>query len=309
MKTTATDADSGTHEGQARDELTIVDAIEYTGLVPGNEYTVSGTLMDKATGEPALDDEGNEIGSSTTFAAEETCGTVDVTFTFKGASLAGKSLVAFESMDFEGTEYMVHADIDDVDQTVAIVDIATQAHDVATGTNEATLGEGVKLIDTVAYTGLTPGNNYRLFTTLIDKATGSALTGDDGLPVVGMMQFTSESADGTVDVEVSLDTVEFAGHDLVFFEKLADEQENVIATHEDIDDEGQTIKVPAEDTPGKGYPKTGAFADVDPAAASLLVIALCGAAGAYYSYIRRSRKQIAMVNSIEEEMMAEADED
>ena len=309
MKTTATDADSGTHEGQARDELTIVDAIEYTGLVPGNEYTVSGTLMDKGTGEPALDDEGNEIVSSTTFTAEETCGTVEVTFTFKGASLAGKSLVAFESMDFEGTEYMLHADIDDVEQTVAIVDIATQAHDVATGTNEATLSEGVKLIDTVAYTGLTPGNTYRLFTTLIDKATGNALTGDDGLPIVGMMQFTPESADGTVDVEVTLDTVELAGHDLVFFEKLADEQENVIATHEDIDDEGQTIKVPAEDTPGKGYPKTGAFADVDPAAASLLVIALCGAAGAYYSYIRRSRKQIAMVNSIEEEMMAEADED
>lgn len=71
MKTMAVDSESGTHEGQARDELTIVDTIEYTGLVPGNEYTATGTLMDKATGEPALDDEGNEITSSTTFTAEE----------------------------------------------------------------------------------------------------------------------------------------------------------------------------------------------------------------------------------------------
>ncbi len=94
MKTTATDADSGTHEGQARDELTIVDVIEYTGLVPGNEYTVSGTLMDKATGEAALDDDGSDITAQTTFTAEDTCGTVEVTFTFKGSSLAGKSLVA-----------------------------------------------------------------------------------------------------------------------------------------------------------------------------------------------------------------------
>lgn len=309
MKTTATDAESGTHEGQARDELTIVDAIEYTGLILGHEYTVSGTLMDKSTGERALDDDGNEICAQTTFTAEDTCGTVDVTFTFKGSSLAGKSLVAFETMEYEGAEYMVHADIDDVDQTVNIVDIATQAHDTATGTNEGTIGEGVKFIDTVAYTGLTPGNTYRLFTTLVDKATGAALTGDDGLPLVGMMQFTAENADGIVDVEVSLDTTELTGHDLVFFEQLADEQENVIATHEDIDDEGQTIKVPAKDTPGKGYPKTGAFADVSPAAASLLVIALCGAAGAYYSYIRRARKQIAMADAIEEEVMSEADAD
>ena len=76
--------------------------------------------MDKASGEPALDDEGKKITASTTFTAEESCGTVDVTFAFAGASLAGKSLVAFETMEFEGAEYMVHADIDDVEQTVAI---------------------------------------------------------------------------------------------------------------------------------------------------------------------------------------------
>lgn len=309
MKTTAVDSESGTHEGQARDELTIVDTIEYTGLVPGNEYTATGTLMDKATGEPALDDEGNEITSSTTFTAEKSYGTVDVTFTFKGASLAGKSLVAFETMEFEDSEYMVHADIDDVDQTVSIVDISTQARDEITGGHGGTLGESVKLIDTVAYTGLTPGNTYRLFTTLIDKATGNALTGDDGLPVVGMTEFVAESADGTVDVEVTLNTADLAGHDLVFFEKLADEQENVIATHEDIEDEGQTVSIPAEDVPGKGYPKTGAFADVDPVAASLLVIAACGICGAYYAYIRGARKRIAAIEALESEVLEGAEEE
>lgn len=34
MKTTAADPETGAHETQARDELTIVDTIEYTGLVP-----------------------------------------------------------------------------------------------------------------------------------------------------------------------------------------------------------------------------------------------------------------------------------
>lgn len=295
MKTTATDSESGAHEGQAREELTIVDTIAYTGLIPGNEYTVGGTLMDKATGEPALDDEGNQITASTTFTAEVSCGTVDATFTFAGASLAGKSLVVFETMEFEGAEYMIHADIDDVEQTVAIVDIATQARDAETGTNVGTIGEHVKLIDTVAYTGLTPGSTYKLFTMLMDKASGSPLTGNDGLPVVGTTEFVPETPDGTIDVEVEIDTRELAGHDIVFFEKLADAQENIVATHEDISDGGQTVNFPepepVPENPGKGYPKTGAFAEVDPVTASVAVILLCGIAGATYAYVRRSRKQ------------------
>lgn len=302
MKTTAIDADSGTHEGQARDELTIVDTVAYTGLVPGKEYTASGTLMDKATGEPATDDEGNEIKASTTFTAEERCGIVEVTFTFKGASIAGKSLVAFESMEQDGKEYMVHADIDDVDQTVSIVDISTQARDAASGTSTGTIGESVKLIDTVAYTGLTPGKTYRMFTTLMDKATGSAIAGADELPLVGTTEFTPEEANGTVDIEMTIDTRSLESHDIVFFEKLADYDESVIAVHEDIEDEGQTVSFPEEPVPGKGYPKTGGLADMDPVKASVMVIALCAIGGAYYAYARRSRRQIAKIGAIEEEV-------
>lgn len=315
MKTTATDSESGTHEGQTREELAIVDTIAYTGLIPGNEYTVSGTLMDKATGEPALDDAGNQITASMTFTAEESCGTVDVTFTFAGASLAGKSLVAFETMEFEGAEYMVHADIDDVEQTVAIVDIATQARDAGTGTNVGTIGEHVKLIDTVAYNGLAPGSTYKLFTMLMDKATGNPLTGDDSLPIVGTTEFMPETPDGTIDVEVEVDTRELAGHDIVFFEKLSDSQENIVATHEDINDDGQTVSfpepepVPEPENPGKGYPKTGAFAEVDPVTASVAVVLLCSSAGAAYAYIRRSRKQTDAIEKMEEEALAAADED
>ena len=315
MKTTAVDSASGTHEGQARDELTIVDTIEYTGLIPENEYTVSGALMDKTTGGPALDDEGSEITASTTFTAEESCGTVDVTFTFAGVSLAGKSLVAFETMEFEGAEYMVHADINDVEQTVAIVDIATQARDSETGTNVGTIGEHVKLIDTVAYTGLAPGSTYKLFTMFMDKATGNPILGDDGLPIVGMTEFVPETPDGTIDVEVEIDTRELAGRDIVFFEKLADAQENIVATHEDINDDGQTVSfpepepVPEPENPGKGYPKTGAFAEVDPVTASVAVILLCGIAGATYAFVRRSRKQTDAIAEMEEGVLAGADED
>ena len=38
--------------------------------------------------------------------------------------------------------------------------------------------------------------------------------------------------------------------------------------------------VPEPENPGKGYPKTGAFAEVDPVTASVAVVLLCSSAGA-----------------------------
>ncbi len=127
------------------------------------------------------------------------------------------------------------------------------------------------------------------------------------------MEFVPETSDGTIDIEVEVDTREFAGRDIVFFEKLSDAEENIIATHEDIDDEGQTVSFPEPVTepenPGKGYPKTGAFAEVDPITASIAVILLCGITGATYAFVRRSRKQTDAITEMEEEVLAGANED
>lgn len=63
------------------------------------------------------------------------------------------------------------------------------------------------------------------------------------------------------------------------------------------------------ENPGKGYPKTGAFAEVDPITASVAVILLCGIAGATYAFIRRSSKQADAITEMEEEVLAGADEE
>ena len=198
---------------------------------------------------------------------------------------------------------------------VLIVLLDTEPGAYHTRTNVGTIGEHVKLIDTVAYTGLAPGSTYKLFTMFMDKATGNPILGDDGLPIVGTTEFVPETPDGTIDVEVEIDTRELAGRDIVFFEKLADAQENIVATHEDINDDGQTVSfpepepVPEPENPGKGYPKTGAFAEVDPVTASVAVILLCGIAGATYAYVRRSRKQTDAIEKMEEEALTATDED
>lgn len=173
------------------------------------------------------------------------------------------------------------------------VDIATKAHDAETGTNQGTLGDKATLVDAVSFEGLTPDNRYKLFTALMDKQSGEPVADGKGNPVVIETDFAPEEADGTVEVAFELDTTRFEGWSLVFLEKLADAQNNVIAKHEDIDDEGQTIEFPASDVPdnpvGKGYPKTGAYAAKAAVAASAAVIADCGLAGAAYAASKRRK--------------------
>src|SRR5699024_11604348 len=45
---------------KADKEITLVDTVSYKNLQPGKKYNLTGTLMDKETGEPVKDLEGEE---------------------------------------------------------------------------------------------------------------------------------------------------------------------------------------------------------------------------------------------------------
>ncbi|MBQ9702850.1 MAG: VaFE repeat-containing surface-anchored protein, partial [Bacteroidales bacterium] len=64
----------------ATEVFTLTDTVEYKHLVPGKEYTIKGVLMDKATGEPFLQN-GEQITSEVTFVPEAPSGSVEVLFT------------------------------------------------------------------------------------------------------------------------------------------------------------------------------------------------------------------------------------
>jgi len=51
IKTTAKDKERGGKEASANKAVTIVDTVEYKDLIVGQEYTVKGILMNKATEE------------------------------------------------------------------------------------------------------------------------------------------------------------------------------------------------------------------------------------------------------------------
>ena len=118
LKTTATV--DGEKEATAKGEITIEDVVEYKHLVPGKEYKIVGTLMDKATGKP-FEIDGKPVTSELTFIPEKSSGKVTVSFTFD-ASVIKKTtdLVVFETLYRDNVEITVHADIDDEGQTVKI---------------------------------------------------------------------------------------------------------------------------------------------------------------------------------------------
>ncbi len=69
--------------------MTITDKVSYENLIPGKEYTVSGTLMDKETGK-ALTIDGKRSRQRRTLPPTEENGYVELTFTLDASALAGK---------------------------------------------------------------------------------------------------------------------------------------------------------------------------------------------------------------------------
>ena len=124
LHTTATDMADGDHEIAATTSQAVVDSVEYTNLVPGREYTVTGTLHvvteDGTDGGTLKEDDGDGVTATTTFTPETADGTVDVVFTLDASQLAGTDLVAFEDLSRAGVTVATHADITDEGQTVTV---------------------------------------------------------------------------------------------------------------------------------------------------------------------------------------------
>lgn len=120
-KTTATDGKDGdkiVNDGNVK----INDVVEYTSLIPGETYTVTGKLMNKETGETVDCMKGKPV----TFKADKSGnGKVSVSFFGNCKVKADTHWVVFEDIYTgktpKGTHVVEHHDINDVDQTVTVV--------------------------------------------------------------------------------------------------------------------------------------------------------------------------------------------
>ena len=244
VKTTAIDEKTATKLTLAEKDIHIVDKVAYRNLVPGEKYTVTGTAIDKTTGETLKDDAGKDVTAKASFKAEKANGTVDVEFVFDGSTLAGKTVVMYENIYYNNKLVGVHADISDEAQIIYVPSVKTAATDTKTETKLTYAEKDIKITDTVEYTNLIPGKTYKVTGTAMDKKTGKVIKDADGKAVTSEAEITPETADGKVDVDFIFDGSNLAGKTIVMFEEIRYEN-RLVGVHADINDEAQTIYVPA----------------------------------------------------------------
>ena len=106
--------------------------------------------------------------------------------------------------------------------------------------------------DTVSYSGLEAGRKYVLKGTLNYRRNGKLHTvSADGEPLAETVEFIPDTSEGTETVTFDFDGAYLAGETLVVFEELYD-GDTLIAEHRDINDEGQSVRVPEIRTSVRG---------------------------------------------------------
>ena len=119
------------------------------------------------------------------------------------------------------------------------IEIGTKA--TVEGEKEVDPLDKVTLTDTVSYTGLVPGKEYKVTGVLMDKKTGEKLL-VNGKEITAETTFIAETKNGSVDVTFIFDATGLHGKGIVVFEDLYRENA-LLATHADINDKGQTVKI------------------------------------------------------------------
>ena len=243
IHTTATDSETHTHYATSSEKTTIIDTVDYHGLTPGKEYTLTGTAhLVNADGS-----DGGVIDGATntiTFTPSEAEGSVDVPVSFDSSKLSGSSVVMFEDLLENGVSVATHADISDEGQTVRFPSIHTTATDEGDGDKEVDVSKPVVIDDEVSYEGLVPGREYTMTGVLhhrgADGSDAGVLTDRSGKEVSSTVRFVPVASSGSVIVRFSFEADVDDGTVLVAFEDCR-EGDVLVASHADISDEGQSV--------------------------------------------------------------------
>ena len=238
VKTEAHSVATGSHMGERSEKAVIIDTVSYSNVIPGKTYTLTGTLMNKATGKP-IEQNGQEVTISFEFKPEAADGIAQMTFEVDSTVLAGETVVVFEELHRNGVLVGCHADITDEGQSIYFPEISTTAMDSETKDNQGHTAKKVTVIDTVKYENLEPGREYRLTGVLMDKTKNAPLVNGDEV-ITSEMTFTPDKSSGEVQMSFTVDSTLLEGTTTVVFENLYIEDIE-LAVHADIDDEGQSV--------------------------------------------------------------------
>ena len=249
--TTALDVATTDNVGSHGKKVKLIDKVAYKQLSEGETYTVKGKLMDKATGQPLLVN-GKEVTAEKTFTVtnanstitgDGASGTVELEYEVDSTVLVGKTTVVFEHLYYDGKEIATHADIDDEGQSVHFPKVGTTARSRETNSNLGMPRANETIVDTVKYENLVIGKVYTVKGKLMDKATKQPIKDEHGNEITASKTFTATSKTGSVDLEYTYNSLNRQGKTTVVFEDMY-HNDKLVATHSDINDEGQSIEYP-----------------------------------------------------------------
>ena len=282
-ETNAINVSTGTQDAYAVD-LTVIDTVSMVNLMPNREYKLQLILADAKTGEPLkVKDQpsGDLLTTEKTFTADSSKMDVDMQIEFDASPFAGRTIVVYEYLYQDGVEISKHEDPNDKKQQLYVKDklkLNTTAIDLISGTHEAIAKKDVTIRDNVDHFGLIAGQEYVLKGILMDQTTGKPLV-INGKQITAEKSVQIETADGTVPIDFTLDASELNNRSIVVYEYLYHNGQ-LIASHEDITDEDQTITFKVGSLkpilpPNKGGGllsalKTGDFSDITPFAIALI---------------------------------------
>ena len=200
--------------------------------------------------------------SQQAYTPERADGATEATFKFDASKWvkAGEpaDCVVYEFLVHDGKLVAVHADSEDASQQfeVAPSEIRTTAFDKTDKDQVALPSKDCVIVDSVIYTNLIPGKEYKVSGKLRNKATGKPRLVADK-EVTAEKTFTPNTPNGTVELEFAFDSSNLDGKVLVAFETLTKDGTEV-AVHKDIEDKNQTVEIDKlNGAKGKVYEKTG----------------------------------------------------
>ena len=232
--------------------VTVADRVSYSHVVAGRDYRLVAEIHDSKTGDAILGEDGQPVTVEQTFTAGSSYGSTVVEIPLTTYDLIGKTVTVYETLyDAQGSKLVSHADKGDIAQQVTVVtpSIGTTATDAVDGDKSVVSEDDARVVDTVSYSNLTPGETYKVTGTLYKRVTDEAGNVSeekfqvDGQDVTAEAEFVAEQADGTVEVTFDFDASGLdEGTKLVAFEDCTSNGHE-ICSHADINDEGQTVTV------------------------------------------------------------------
>lgn len=264
---------NGNHTLEVGTIVSLNDTVNYHNLAPTGRYTFRAELRAKddidtiiATTSKSFTATAKDGSEVVTFVNVNTAKLVegienaDGTVTYKAKDLVVYVYCDWDSdFDIYDGERAKHCDPNDTKETVTVENptVTTTFVDTTSGTHLAPIGENVPMQDTVKINQLNPNETYYAEATLMNAKTGKALIDrDTGNPYTNRVSFVptvENHNDCSVVVPFNVDTIDFVEYDvdtgklttidIVCFERIYASDGTLIASHEDLTDENQTVTI------------------------------------------------------------------